>query len=86
MCQHGPDKCLVSVVVNCCNQPVLVAANIEHRQAVHIIGTRERRPQFIEVGKDLAFHGAEPRLQWTFGVRVLIPEFNKSRLGYNVHR
>ena len=62
MCQHGADKCLVPVVVNCRNQPVLVPADIEHRQAVHVIGTGERCPQLVEVGKDLAFHGAEPRL------------------------
>ena len=85
MCQHGTDKGLMPVVVNCRNQPVLVPADIEHRQAVHVISTGERCPQFIKIGKDLTFHSSKPRLQWAFGIRVLFPKFNKGRLGYNVH-
>lgn len=83
--QYGPNEDLVPVVVDYSDQSILVATDVEHRQAVHVIGTGERRSQVVEVGKNFAFHRAIPRLQRTFGVWVLYPELNKCRLGNDVH-
>ena len=85
VCQYRADEYFVAVVVDRCDQSEFVAADIEHRQAVHVVGTGERRSQIVEVGKNFAFHGAVPCLQRVFGIWVFRPEFNTSRLGNDVH-
>ncbi len=73
------------VVVDCRNQPILAAADIENRQSVHIIGTGEGCPQVVEVYKDFICHRAIPCLQRTLCIRVLRPKLNKGGLRYYVH-
>ena len=69
MGQHCPNVDFVAVVVDRSNQAVFVAADIEYRQALHVIGTRKGRFECIEILENSFLYYARQRsrlILWDF--------------------
>jgi len=73
------------VVVDRGDQAVFVAADVEHRESIHMVGTGERCPQIVEVREYLLLHDAMPGDQRRLGRRMLRPELDQDGLGDHVH-
>lgn len=49
MCHHPPYEDLLPPIVDSRTEPVSVAANIEHNEPSHLVGTAERIAELTEV-------------------------------------
>jgi hypothetical protein len=57
------------------NQPVLIAANIEHNPLTHLVCGRERGAEVLEGFKAGLSHNPEPPLKRRLAVGMFLPEY-----------
>lgn len=69
------DVHLAAVEVDGSDEPVFVAADVEHDQVTHFVGCREGGSQFVEVAEIGCLHKFKPPREGGFAIRILFPEF-----------
>lgn len=74
MREDVPDVKLASVEMNRSNQPILVAADVEHDPVIDFVRRRKGGAQISKTLEVSAPYRLEPPCQRCFAVRVLLPE------------
>jgi hypothetical protein len=64
--QHMADVEVLIPVVDLCNQPLLVAFDVEHSPFVHRVGVRERFSHIHQILPRCLLRNSEPRIQRRF--------------------
>lgn len=85
MGQHVAHVDLAAVEVNQCDQPVLVAADVEHSPIADLIGRRKGSTQLIKRVKVSPLHDLEPACQRRFAVGMPCPEVAQGFSRDHVH-
>src|SRR5262245_9538582 len=71
MGQHSTDIHFLPIVMDRCNQPGLVAPNIEDGEFAHFIRRREHRTHVCQRGKIALFHVPVPMIKHRTGIGVI---------------
>src|SRR5438552_7307394 len=85
MCQYMPDVNLRSVKMDGCNQPVLVAADVEYSELANLVSTRIHATHVREFFPFCMFRRSVPGPQRLFCVWMLSPEFAQFFLRDDMH-
>ena len=85
MREHVPDVCHLPVEMNRGNEPILVAADVEHVQTGDPIDAAENCFEVGEMRKRIRFDASSPDLKRHCCVWVKRPEVNEALVGYHTH-
>ena len=77
---------LAPIVVDGCNEPGLVPANIENSEPANLIRMRKNRAHLLDIGEAGRFHLREPLDEARSAVRVQLDKFVESFARDDVHR
>lgn len=77
MRQYESDQNGLIFVVDFGNEPILIPADVEDCAFLTRISVRERLSCFRKVPPSGSLGHAIPRIEWFFGVRVLLPELSQ---------
>lgn len=74
MSQNMPYIHPTTVEMDRCDQPVLVATDVEHNPIIYFVRRWKGLSQVIETSELSAFHNLKPANQRSFAVRMLLPK------------
>src|SRR5271166_946861 len=70
MCQHAADEDAARRIVDLCDQPVLIALDVEHRPLANGVRGRKRLTKFGKTPPRRLLRNAEPSVERTFELSV----------------
>lgn len=83
--QDMPDVYLASVIVDNCDQPIIVAADIEHGKHTNQISAGKGGTKVSKVSEGFLTHETIPPIKRTFSFRVPDPKFAQPGFRDDVH-